>query len=185
MMALRTVMFISLQLAAYFGIFSGNWPETGIPRQKNNTGFADLEKRVKNEQEVPLDMFKKFIRLDRPELYSKQSRFTGKEVRYGANYTLFYIRQGDGQMAHEIIVSFNKQHEQVDAKAFLYFCDPCQKTRVAFFSFSGGKGNNDFNVRYYLSIGREMPDPDRIKIIKREKWHVSDEGKIGLAPTGM
>lgn len=167
---MRTVILMLLQLAVYCGVVMG--------QQKSKTGFADFVKLVKDEEKIPWQVFKKFVRIDDPELYCQQCGYTGKVVRYGANYTLLYLKQGDGHRAHETIVTYNKQHEQVDAKAFLYFCDPCPKTRVGYFSFVSG--NKDFEIKYYLSIGNEMPDPDRIKVLKRERWHITEEGRMVL-----
>jgi len=52
---------------------------------------------------------------------------------------------------------------------------------VADLSFVSGIGyNHDFTLEYYIWNSREMPDPDRIKVLKRERWHVTEEGRIVL-----
>ncbi|RZK14840.1 MAG: hypothetical protein EOO43_15800, partial [Flavobacterium sp.] len=147
--------------------------------KKDALKFAQFEELVKNEEDIPIQYLKTYVKGLDSSLLDPTSKFTGKNLIHSGDYRLFHIQQGSGGYGNAILISYqNASDKQIDVKVFLSYCEVCPRNYNSTIIFPSIAANFLFMVKYYEpSTSKAMPDPNTIEIIKSEKW-IMPNGKM-------
>lgn len=146
-----------------------------IKLEKNK--FQEFEKLAKSEEEIPLDIVKKFVYINDSTLFENHSVFIGKGVITKKKYKLFFLKQAGKNEENYILITYkNNSNEQIDIKKILSFSKN-KKTIVADIFFLSHSKNNEFVVNYFIQKdSNAMPDMENTDIRSKEVWKISTVG---------
>lgn len=143
----------------------------------NNYLFADFEKLVVEEETIPIDMVKRFVKLPQSDdMFRNSTRFVGKFVSSKKGYKFFYIKQWNGEQAHSIFITYNLRNQQINIKKILTSCSICLGRKLDI--YVGFGVNNDSFQLYYHTVRKEKSKPtfEELDIKKQELWKMNKDG---------
>ena len=138
--------------------------------------FIEFENLIIERDYIPRTMIAQRVNLYDSQLYHEKSKYFGKTITYRKDYKLVYLRQGDGLIGHEILITFDNLNRQIDVKAFMYYCISCAKEEpLAYLTFSGS--GDGFSIKYFRPENPNvLPEEDEIKTLKEEEWIIDEKG---------
>ena len=138
--------------------------------------FIEFENLIIQRDYIPRTMVAQRVNLYDSQLYDEKSKYFGKSITYRKNYKLVYLRQGDGFIGHEILITFDNLNQQIDVKTFLYYCTSCEKDELlAHLSFSSS--SEEFTIKYFRPENQNvLPEESLIRALKEEVWMIDEKG---------
>jgi hypothetical protein len=149
--------------------------------QIDTSTFEHFLKLVENEEDIPKNLFQKFVRLKNDSTILDQTEFFGKRMIKAKNYFILNVKYGDMHRSYNAFISIDPNSKQtIDDLVYLYYCRECRNELFASVYYKNTKFRHICVDFTYPSNTESMPLEDGQNIVKREVWKISKKGKFIL-----
>ncbi|MDJ1472802.1 hypothetical protein QNI15_33440 [Cytophagaceae bacterium NT2B1] len=170
----RTLVYTCLSM--FFTIFSF---QIKAGSREDPETFDAFVNAVQENHLISVKAIKQYVKLDN-SFFKGQSIFRGEfGMKVTDNVYVIILKHFQGNYVKDILITFNKIHEQITYKSIISSCKECKSTDLfADLSFESEERRKVL-IEYYEPIFQKAKILEsQRKIKKTEHWYITDKGYI-------